>query len=34
MKYRFARVSTKGQLDGNSIEEQPQMITDIFPMLQ
>lgn len=31
MKYGYARVSTKGQLDGNSIEEQVKMINDIYP---
>lgn len=30
MKYGYARVSTKGQLDGNSIEEQSRAIQDIY----
>lgn len=31
MKYGYARVSTKGQLDGNSIEEQTKKIKVIYP---
>ena len=31
MKYGYARVSTKGQLDGNSIEEQTNKIKVIYP---
>lgn len=30
MKYGYARVSTKGQLDGNSIEEQTKLIQSIY----
>lgn len=31
MKYGYCRVSTKGQLDGNSIEEQRNLITNLYP---
>ena len=30
MKYGYTRVSTKGQLDGNSIEEQTTTIHNIY----
>ena len=30
MKYGYARVSTKGQLDGNSIEEQTTAIKNLY----
>lgn len=30
MKYGYTRVSTKGQLDGNSIEEQSRAIQDVY----
>ena len=30
MKYGYARVSTKGQLDGNSIEEQTNAILAVY----
>lgn len=30
MKYGYARVSTKGQLDGNSIEEQTNAIKNLY----
>ena len=30
MKYGYARVSTKGQLDGNSIEEQSTAIQAVY----
>lgn len=30
MKYGYARVSTKGQLDGNSIEEQSTAIKNLY----
>lgn len=30
MKYGYARVSTKGQLDGNSIEEQTNAILSLY----
>ena len=30
MKYGYARVSTKGQLDGNSIEEQSTAILNLY----
>ena len=31
MKYGYCRVSTKGQLDGNSIEEQTTAIKNVYP---
>ena len=31
MRYAYARVNTKGQLDGNSIEEQITVIKNIYP---
>ena len=30
MKYRYCKVSTKGQLDGNSIEEQTTAIKNVY----
>lgn len=34
MKYGYARVSTKGQLDGNSIDEQIKLIKDVYPDIE
>lgn len=31
MEYGYCRVSTRGQLDGNSIEEQQKMILERYP---